>query len=144
MKKVTWRVNEMNTKRAIALGAAAMAAVALAACGSAAPSSSGGASGGGQSAAQVGAHLGTPSTTIQATDDLKFAPTTTTVKVNDIVEWTNTGSVPHNITFDSPNTALDDTTFNGGNTWQVRFTQAGTYQYKCTFHPGMNGTVTVS
>jgi plastocyanin len=30
-----------------------------------------------------------------------------------------------------------------GNRWQVQFTTAGTYKYRCTFHPGMTGQITV-
>jgi plastocyanin len=33
---------------------------------------------------------------------------------------------------------------NSGDKYQVKFTKAGTYQFHCTFHPGMEGTVTVS
>jgi plastocyanin len=50
--------------------------------------------------------------------------------------------MPHNIVFATASDA-DDTAFGIGDTWQVKFTQAGTYQYQCTLHPGMTGTVTV-
>ena len=31
-----------------------------------------------------------------------------------------------------------------GATWEVKFSKAGTYAYKCTIHPGMNGSLTVA
>jgi plastocyanin len=40
--------------------------------------------------------------------------------------------------------SLSDVALNPGGTWEVRFTTAGTYNYHCTLHPGMNGTVVVS
>jgi plastocyanin len=67
------------------------------------------------------------------------------VHVGQIVEWTVTGTLTHTITFESTNaTCLSDPLLEPGSTWEVKFTQAGTYDYKCTLHPGMMGTVTVS
>ena len=85
--------------------------------------------------------LGTAAEKVSATADLKFTPATVSAKVGDVIEWTNTGSVPHNVTFDDP--TLTSPTLNQNDTWQVKFSTAGTYSYTCTFHPGMNGQVTV-
>ena len=158
----------MTRFRSIALVAAAGVGVALAGCGSAGTSSSApaafhwypstplptplppGASASASAApsatpASAGqgqaSGLGTAAQKVSATADLKFAPATTTAKVGDVIEWTNTGSVPHNVTFDDP--TLTSGTLNQNDTWQVKFTTAGSYAYKCTFHPGMTGQVTV-
>lgn len=80
--------------------------------------------------------------TVKETDQLRFVPESVTVKVGDVVEWVNSGSVPHNVTFDAY-PSLTSPTMNGGDRHEVRFTRPGTYQYHCTFHPGMNGTVVV-
>ena len=45
------------------------------------------------------------------------------------------------MTFTDP--SLTSATLNQGDTWQVKFTVAGTYAYHCTFHPGMDGQLTV-
>ena len=87
--------------------------------------------------------LGTPVANIAATDNLAFDPTTATVKTGAVIQWKDTGSTAHNVTFDGQS-SLTSGTLQQGNTWQVQFTTAGTYQYHCTFHPGMNGTITVS
>ena len=79
---------------------------------------------------------------VQANDQLQFSPTSSTAKVGQVVQWSNTGSVLHNITFDQG--CLTDTAFQPGGTWSVKFSQAGTYSYKCTIHPGMDGKLTVS
>jgi len=91
----------------------------------------------------AGVNLGTPSVHIAATDQLVFSPATQTVGVGQIVEWTNTGTVVHTITFDAY-PYLSDPTLAPGGTWEVRFTKAGTYPYHCTIHAGMTGTLTVT
>jgi len=92
----------------------------------------------------AGASLGTASVKVQANDNLAFDPTSTTAKVGQIVQWTNVGSQSHNITFNGDAVNVSDSTLNGGDVWQVKFTKAGTYSYECTIHSGMNGTITVS
>ncbi len=87
--------------------------------------------------------LGTPATNVAATGQLSFSPAAVTLTKGAVVEWKNTGSAPHNVTFDSQ-PALSSGTLQQGDTWQVQFTTPGTYAYHCTFHPGMNGQVTVS
>ena len=87
--------------------------------------------------------LGTPAATVSATGGLAFDPASSTVKVGAVVQWTNTGSVPHNVTF-AGSEAATSPTLNQGDTWQVTFSAPGTYSYHCTFHPGMNGQLTVT
>jgi plastocyanin len=87
--------------------------------------------------------LGTPAQNVAATAQLAFDPTAVTVKSGDVIQWKNTGSAPHNVTFDDQ-PALTSGILQQGDTWQVQFTTSGTYKYHCTFHPGMNGQITVS
>ncbi len=87
--------------------------------------------------------LGTPVANIAATDQLAFAPTAVTVTKGGVIQWKVTGSTAHNVTFDSQS-SLTSGTLQQGNTWQVQFTASGTYSFHCTFHPGMNGQVTVT
>jgi plastocyanin len=86
---------------------------------------------------------GSPGATVQATDDLAFAPQTVTVSVGQVLQWKNTGQVMHTVTFDGAQSCLTDAQLNGGSTWDVTFSQAGTYAYRCTIHPQMTGTITV-
>jgi plastocyanin len=85
--------------------------------------------------------LGTAKEKVSATEGLKFDPSATTAKVGDVIQWTNTGSVAHNVTF--TDASLTSATLNKGDTWQVKFSVPGTYAYHCTFHPGMDGQLTV-
>ncbi len=83
-----------------ALGVAA--ALLFAACGNGPPAGSEGGSSGGGGGGDVGSKAsgGTAATTFKETDELKFSPNSGSVKVGDVVEWDNTGSVAHNVTFD--------------------------------------------
>lgn len=87
--------------------------------------------------------LGTPAANVAATDQLAFAPTAVTVKIGGVIQWKVTGSTAHNVTFDGQS-SLTSGTLQQGKTWQVQFTAAGTHMFHCTFHPGMNGQVTVT
>jgi cytochrome c oxidase subunit II len=82
---------------------------------------------------------------VAETDDLKFQPSSATVKVGDVVQWTNTGNAIHSVTFDNQQVPGLDTQ-NGGEKYEVKFLKAGTYHYICTYHvtSGMTGTITVT
>lgn len=82
---------------------------------------------------------------VNETDDLKFQPSSATLKVGDVVQWTNTGIAIHNVTFDNQQVPSSDTQ-NGGDKFELKFNKPGTYHYVCTFHVsvGMQGTITVT
>jgi plastocyanin len=74
----------------------------------------------------------------------KFPPNTD-VAPGTKVTWTNKDSVGHTVTSGTrPN---KDGKFDGqldaNGTFSFTFTAAGTYQYFCTVHSTMNGTITV-
>jgi plastocyanin len=91
----------------------------------------------------AGANLGTATVKIAATGQLSFVPAMQTAHVGDIIQWTNTGSVEHTITFDAQ-PSLSDPSLQPGGQWEVKFTTAGTYQYRCSIHANMLGTIVVS
>ena len=134
------------TKFRVVLAGAGLT-VAVTACGNGPPPSDVSSSSAGGGAAAAGSKAdpvpATPDATVQAKDDLKFTPGTLSVGVGQTVEWINSGTVSHNITFDDPNSALTDATFDAGAKYAVKWTKAGNYTYKCTIHPGMTGEVDV-
>jgi plastocyanin len=72
-----------------------------------------------------------------------FTPSQTDIKAGGTVTY-SWAAGPHNVTFISPPSGVqnsgDQTT---GFTFPVTFTTAGTYDYQCTIHAGMRGTITV-
>lgn len=55
--------------------------------------------------------------------------------------WTNTDSVSHTSTANGG--AWDSGTIAPGGSFSVALSKTGTFQYHCTIHPGMIGTVSV-
>jgi plastocyanin len=78
---------------------------------------------------------GTAATGVQETDHLTFVPVSVTVRVGDIVGFTNGGAAPHNVTFTG--TGIASPTMNGGDSYLVKFTRSGTYKSVCTSPRGM-------
>lgn len=114
----------------------------LAACGNGSPGAPSGTAGP-AAPGTAGVSLGSASLHASATDQLVFVPATLHARVGQVIQWTNTGTVLHTVTFDA-HPSLTDNTLQPGGTWSVRFTQTGTYPYRCTIHPGMDGTLVVS
>jgi plastocyanin len=129
------------TKRwlALLLGCLALALVA-AGCGGGGDDNGGGGGGSGDNSAPApSASGGGGSVTMK---DIKFNPSTVNVKVGDTVTWTNDDSVGHDVTGDGfkSGSAGD---IQGGGTYKHKFAKAGTFKYRCTVHPGMEGEVVV-
>ncbi|HYO29763.1 MAG TPA: ScyD/ScyE family protein, partial [Thermomicrobiales bacterium] len=81
-------------------------------------------------------------TTTQVTiQNFAFDPATVEIAVGDAVEWTNEDAVAHTATADDK--AFDSGNLNTGQTYTHTFEAAGSYDYICSYHPFMKGTVTV-
>jgi plastocyanin len=74
--------------------------------------------------------------------DIKFNPGTVTIKAGGKVTWTNDDSVGHDVTADDFESGSPGG-IEGGSTFSHTFKKAGTYDYVCSVHPGMEGTVKV-
>ena len=74
--------------------------------------------------------------------DFYFRPQDVTVNAGDAVTWTNDGTVPegHTVTGDG----FDSGVLKKGDTFSHTFDTAGSFDYVCTLHPNMRGTVTVT
>jgi amicyanin len=74
-------------------------------------------------------------------DNFTFNPQKLTVKAGTVVTWTNKDDIPHAIAAVSKqfkSKALDT-----GDAYSFTFTTAGTYEYFCSLHPHMTGTIVV-
>jgi len=99
------------------------------------------------SPAASGAPGGTAAQTflLMGNDNDEFVPKTVNVKVGTLTLTLKNGNVPHNVVF------RDDTlegipTISGDETKSTTLTfgEAGTYDFTCTIHPGMDGKIVVS
>jgi plastocyanin len=75
-------------------------------------------------------------------EGIAFNPEEITVAVGDTVTWTNNDSADHDVTGDDFSSG-EPGGLAGGDTFEHTFEEAGTFDYVCTVHPGMEGTVTV-
>jgi plastocyanin len=78
--------------------------------------------------------------------NIQFNPKTVTVKKGTTVEWVNQDSTNHDVTKSSgpgPQFASGTGNIGSGGTYKQTFNAAGTIQYHCTVHPGMDGTIVV-
>lgn len=74
-----------------------------------------------------------------------FSPAAISVKVGTKVTWTNTDTVAHTVTADDASgNGPDSQLLQKGASYSFTFTKAGTYNYHCTPHPYMKGTVVVT
>jgi plastocyanin len=74
-------------------------------------------------------------------DSFAFKPPVVTVKQGDTVEWRNTDPVPHTAT--SKAAGFDSGSIAAGATYRFVAKKKGRFDYLCTFHPIMKGTVVV-
>jgi len=91
------------------------------------------------------AHATTPPTSAAVSvEDNHFNPQNSVVQTGGTVTWTWAGANPHTLTFTfgpTPLPANQSAQMSG--TASRTITAAGTYNYTCTIHGGMNGTLTV-
>jgi plastocyanin len=102
------------------------------------PAGGGGDDGGGDDDGGGGGGAGTE----VSMEGIAFQPAEVTVSAGDTVTWTNNDTVGHDVTADSFSSG-DPGGMASGDTFEHTFEEAGTFDYVCTVHPGMEGTVVV-
>ena len=110
---------------------AAALTVAAVGCGGDSPTNPGGGGGGGGP---------TVTTSVAVGPGNSFSPADIQVSAGATVTWTFAGGT-HNVTFSSPSISSGDRS--SGTFPAVMPTTPGTYNYSCTLHSGMNGSVLV-
>jgi plastocyanin len=73
--------------------------------------------------------------------DLDYDPRDLVVEAGSTIRWTNVGELPHTVT--DRDGAFDSDLMLTDQTYQRTFDTVGAYEYFCTLHPNMVGTVTV-
>jgi plastocyanin len=79
--------------------------------------------------------------------DTAYQPNPVQINVGDTVTWINDDSQPHTVTSGeeaTPDGRFDSSTMTSDDRFSHTFTETGEYQYFCTLHPNMVGTVNVN
>jgi plastocyanin len=87
------------------------------------------------------APVATNTVTIQ---NFAFSPASITVKKGTSVTWTNKDSTTHTVTETDSQTGPDSGDLASGKSYSFTFNTVGTFQYHCSIHTDMTGTVTVT
>ena len=82
------------------------------------------------------------STNTVTIQDYSFQPSTLTVPKGTTVTWHNQGSVDHTVTSDTK--GLFDSRVSPGKEFSIPFSTPGTYNYHCSIHTSMHGTIVVT
>jgi plastocyanin len=80
----------------------------------------------------------THTVTIEA---VQFAPARLTVHPGERIVWVNKDPFPHTVT--AANRAFDSGSIAANASWTFVPSKPGEYPYRCTFHPNMQGQITV-
>lgn len=74
-----------------------------------------------------------------AIQNFAFNPDSVKISAGDTVRWTNMDSVDHTVV----GSIFKSGIIHKGQNYEFRFTEPGAYNYKCSIHPSMKGTITV-
>jgi plastocyanin len=84
-----------------------------------------------------------PSPYVVEIKDNAFSPASLTVSAGSTVTWKNEDPYAHTVTMQGTN-GFDSGSLDTGKTFTETFTTPGTYNYVCSIHPSMTGTITVT
>ena len=76
-----------------------------------------------------------------AIDNFTFNPQKLTVKTGTTVRWTNKDDIPHAVA--AVNKQFKSKTLDTDDAYSFTFTTPGSYDYFCSLHPHMTGTIVV-
>jgi plastocyanin len=118
-----------NGRRSTAVIAGLATSLAVAACGG----------GGGEQQSPAAPSASKAAGTTIDMVDLAFKPRAPTIERGQTVTFRNRGKVTHN----AKGKGFFSRVVEPGGSYRHTFKTAGTYRYLCTFHPGMEGRLTV-
>jgi len=73
-------------------------------------------------------------------ESFSFKPNSLTISTGITVTWINNDNVDHTVTAEG---IFDSGVLDKGETFEYTFNESGTYNYTCTIHPSMSGTIIV-
>lgn len=87
---------------------------------------------------------GTPGANEVWMSGFAFVPSSKTIAKGTTITWTNKDNATHTVHQTSGPVSFQSPNLGQGATWSFSFSTAGTYTYKCDFHPYMTGTIVVN
>ena len=75
--------------------------------------------------------------------NFRFSPQAITVPVGTRLQWVNQDDAPHVVVGTQPDSPIKSPPLDTDEKYSVVLTKPGTYQYFCSLHPQMTGTVVV-
>ena|SRR5829696_3908377 len=84
----------------------------------------------------------TPTTHTVTLEGMVFKPAALTIRAGDTVVWVNKDIVEHTATASAAN-GFDSKMIGPGKSWKRAFTSKSSFDYVCTYHPTMKGTLVV-
>jgi len=88
---------------------------------------------------------GSPGVTEVSIQDMLFSPASISVTAGTTIKWTNKDGVPHTVTSNAGSAEIFNSgSLTNGATFTWKFNTAGTFNYHCALHAGMNATVVVN
>ncbi|HEU5004830.1 MAG TPA: cupredoxin family copper-binding protein [Candidatus Saccharimonadales bacterium] len=76
--------------------------------------------------------------------NMAFSPADITVKKGTTVTWTNNDSIEHTVTENDGKNGPSAPPLASGKSYSFTFNETGTFNYHCSIHPEMTGSVTVT
>jgi plastocyanin len=76
-------------------------------------------------------------------ENIQFKPKAVRARVGQQVTWTNAEDIEHNVVATS-GAEFESEIFGKDGNYSFTPAEAGTVEYTCTLHPGMDGRITVS
>jgi len=76
--------------------------------------------------------------------NMAFSPADITVKKGTSVTWTNQDSIQHTVTENDGKSGPSSSPLDQGKSYSFTFNDTGTFNYHCSIHPEMIGSVTVT
>lgn len=73
-----------------------------------------------------------------------FSPASLTVKKGTTVKWTNSDDTAHTVIESDNKTGPSSSLLGKNQSYSFTYNQVGTFAYKCSVHPYMTGSVTVT
>jgi plastocyanin len=75
-------------------------------------------------------------------EGVRYAPQQVSAKVGDVIVWINHDPFPHTVT--AAGKQFDSHDIAAGGSWKYTATHTGVFEYACTYHPTMKGTLRVN